>query len=146
MGRPMTADLTIIPSLPGPFRPSPRPGDAFHWRGPERRATLPAGFAVGFKVVSLALAFLILPVLSAAEEKTPPVFGAELELVKVTVTVRDAAGQLVTNLRAGDFVVSEDGRAQTLDFFTRTAEDEGDVAPIGGEGAGAESGFLAELA
>ena len=46
-----------------------------------------------------------------------PVFGVGLDIVNVTVTVRDGNDQLVTNLRAEDFSVMEDGRKQELLVF-----------------------------
>jgi Ca-activated chloride channel homolog len=46
-----------------------------------------------------------------------PVFSAGAELVKVTVTVRDAKGVLVPDLTADDFVITEDGRQQKLQLF-----------------------------
>ena len=47
----------------------------------------------------------------------PPVFSAGAELVKVTVTVHDSKGALVPDLKAEDFVVSEDGHQQKLQLF-----------------------------
>lgn len=53
---------------------------------------------------------------------TPPTFSADLEMVNVTVTVRDSQGRLVTDLRAEDFIVREDGRPQVVDVFARSHE------------------------
>jgi Ca-activated chloride channel family protein len=72
--------------------------------------------AGGFVVVSLAA-------WPAAAQKTP-VFRARLDLVNVTVTVRDARGALVSDLKASDFVVLEDGRPQTLEVFAPAAQPE----------------------
>jgi Ca-activated chloride channel family protein len=60
-------------------------------------------------------------------QKQPPVFGADVDVVKLTVTVHDAKGRSVTDLRAEDFVIHENGRAQALQLFARAAaaEDEG---------------------
>jgi Ca-activated chloride channel family protein len=46
-----------------------------------------------------------------------PVFRVDLDVTHVTVTVRDAAGRLVTDLARNDFVVSEDGRPQEVVVF-----------------------------
>jgi Ca-activated chloride channel family protein len=46
-------------------------------------------------------------------------FRADTELVTIPVTVRDAAGRLVTTLDRGDFVVEEDGLAQPITQFER---------------------------
>jgi Ca-activated chloride channel family protein len=55
-----------------------------------------------------------------AAQKTP-VFRAGLDLVNVTVTVRDGRGGLVSDLTAEDFVVREDGRPQRLEVFAPAA-------------------------
>jgi VWFA-related protein len=46
-----------------------------------------------------------------------PVFRVDLDVTNVTVSVRDAAGQLVNDLTLDDFVVVEDGRAQDVVVF-----------------------------
>ena len=53
-----------------------------------------------------------------------PVFEVELDVVNVTVTVRDEDGNLVSDLEAGDFVVKEDGREQALEVFAPAADPE----------------------
>jgi len=50
---------------------------------------------------------------------TPPVFSAQSEVVKLTVTVLGKNGNLVTDLEAQDFQVYEDGRPQRIDLFGR---------------------------
>jgi len=52
----------------------------------------------------------------------PPSFSAGLDMVNVTVTVRDAHGRLVTDLAPEDFIVKEDGRPQVVDVFARSHE------------------------
>jgi len=47
----------------------------------------------------------------------PPVFGAAVDLVRLDVTVLDKDGRPVTGLSRGDFVVEEEGHAQTLESF-----------------------------
>lgn len=49
----------------------------------------------------------------------PPVFSVETEAVNVTVTVRDAKGNLVMDLTRADFEVLEEGRAQEIQLFAR---------------------------
>jgi VWFA-related protein len=46
-----------------------------------------------------------------------PVFRADVDLVRVGVTVTDRRGALVTDLRAGDFVITEDGEQQEITSF-----------------------------
>ena len=48
--------------------------------------------------------------------------AVDLEVVNVTVTVRDEAGALVGDLQAEDFVVKEDGREQALQVFAPAAD------------------------
>jgi Ca-activated chloride channel family protein len=71
-----------------------------------------AGGIAGFVLASSAPAF--------AQEA--PVFRVGLDMVHVTVTVRDSRGRLVSDLRPGDFVVREDGRPQTLQVMAPAAQ------------------------
>jgi Ca-activated chloride channel family protein len=72
----------------------------------------------------LALVALALwPALAVAQATPPPpVFAAGLDVVNLTVTVRDAEGQLVPDLQADDFAVFEDGRRQSVRLFARAVE------------------------
>jgi VWFA-related protein len=47
----------------------------------------------------------------------PPTFRAGTNLVRVDVTVKDKHGRALTDLAAGDFVVTEDGRPQRIEAF-----------------------------
>jgi VWFA-related protein len=63
--------------------------------------------------------FLILATLSAgALSQRPPVFRAGTEQVVVPVTVKDAKGQLVEGLEAGDFRLLEDSVEQKIVSFS----------------------------
>jgi Ca-activated chloride channel family protein len=73
--------------------------------------------------VSGALAGLGLLAAHAAAQK-PPVFPVDLDLVNVTVTVRDARGGLVSDLAEQDFKVLEDGRPQRVRVFAPAATKE----------------------
>jgi Ca-activated chloride channel homolog len=66
------------------------------------------------------LAALVLAAAAARAQRTP-VFRAGLDLVDVTVSVRDGKGGLVSDLVAEDFVVREDGRPQKLELFAPAA-------------------------
>jgi Ca-activated chloride channel family protein len=66
-------------------------------------------------VVALAVAA------APASAQETPVFRVGLDLVHVTVTVRDARGGLVSDLAAEDFVVREDGRVQAVEVFGAAA-------------------------
>ncbi len=64
------------------------------------------------------------PVL-AADEKVP-VYAGGIDIVNVTVTVRDPRGRLVSDLRPEDFVVYEDGRRQNVQLFAPAAQEGND--------------------
>jgi VWFA-related protein len=67
-------------------------------------------------------AVLLAGVIAAAPlpaQQTPSAqFKTTADLVSVYVTVRDETGRLVTDLTKDDFVVSDNGKTQTLSFFT----------------------------
>ena len=75
------------------------------------------------------LAFLAVFLLAASPaapqsqpSPAPPVFAVELELVNLTVVVRDAAGGLVTNLNREHFKIFENGRPQEIQIFARARD------------------------
>ncbi len=68
------------------------------------------------RLLVLVLASLVGAATVVADQDAP-VFGVGLELVNVTVTVRDDDGNLVSDLPVEEFVVMEDGREQTLELF-----------------------------
>src|SRR5579884_1141392 len=49
-------------------------------------------------------------------------YSAEVKVVNVLATVRDKKGQLVNTLTQDDFTISEDGRPQTLRYFSRETD------------------------
>jgi VWFA-related protein len=51
-----------------------------------------------------------------------PNFTTGVEVVNVSVTVRDKSGRLVTDLSRDEFSISEDGRPQAISFFSRESE------------------------
>jgi Ca-activated chloride channel homolog len=76
------------------------------------------------RVLAVALLGSVLATSSPAEDghAAAPVFATRLEEVHLTVSVRDAAGRLVSDLRPEDFVVLENGRPQRLQLFGRAVE------------------------
>src|SRR5437870_235984 len=53
-----------------------------------------------------------------ADDKTPqPVFRAGINFVRVDVIVSDKNGAVLTDLKQGDFEVTEDGKPQTVETF-----------------------------
>lgn len=53
-----------------------------------------------------------------ASTPRPPVFEVGIEVINLNVSVTDARGQYVTDLRRGDFAIFEDGVRQELTIFT----------------------------
>ena len=51
-----------------------------------------------------------------------PVFSTEVKVVNVLATVRNKTGALIGNLEKDDFVLSEDGRPQTIRYFARESD------------------------
>lgn len=49
-------------------------------------------------------------------------FSTDVKVVNVLATVRDKAGRIVKDLTKGDFVLEEDGRAQTIRYFSRETD------------------------
>src|SRR5260221_7360320 len=90
----------------------------------------------------------LLPALGAvllsrpAAAQTVPVFGSGIDLVNVTVTVRDAHGNLVSDLKPEDFVVYEDGRPQNVQLFAPAAAETGEEGPHGEKALGLNLGML----
>jgi Ca-activated chloride channel family protein len=54
-----------------------------------------------------------------------PVFRGGVDLVNTSVTVTDKRGKLITDLKADDFEIREDGRRQTIRYFSMGAETSG---------------------
>lgn len=59
--------------------------------------------------------FVVTGVVVGAQQ--PTTFRTGVDLVNIGVTVTDRKGNLVTDLTAEDFVVTEDGRKQTVTYF-----------------------------
>jgi VWFA-related protein len=49
-------------------------------------------------------------------------FSADVKVVSVLATVRDRDGKVVKDLTKDDFVIEEDGRPQTIRYFTRESD------------------------
>jgi VWFA-related protein len=48
-----------------------------------------------------------------------PAISVEVKVINVLATVRDKRGQIVSNLEKDDFTLDEDGRPQTIKYFSR---------------------------
>jgi VWFA-related protein len=53
------------------------------------------------------------------EQGSTPKISMDVKTVSVPVTVRDKHGKIISNLTKDDFVVDEDGRPQTVNYFAR---------------------------
>ena len=75
--------------------------------------------------LALGLALiLLLSALSPAQDhdahsQTVTTMSVDVKVVTLPVTVRDKKGQIVRNLTKDDFVLQEDGRPQTIKYFTQ---------------------------
>src|SRR5215469_6234637 len=58
------------------------------------------------------------------EQANPPVntMSVKVNVVNVLATVRDKHGKIVNTLGKDDFTISEDGRPQTIHYFTRESD------------------------
>jgi VWFA-related protein len=74
-------------------------------------------------LIGLAAITAVVPVLMAQQATPPqtqpakPVFRTATNIVRVDVVVRDKNGDVVRGLKADDFIVSEDGKAQRVTSF-----------------------------
>jgi Ca-activated chloride channel family protein len=60
--------------------------------------------------------------LAASAQAPDAVFPVSLDVVNVTVTVRDEQGRLITNLSSEELRLFEDGRQQQIALFARSVE------------------------
>ena len=51
-----------------------------------------------------------------------PTIAVDVKVVNVLATVRDKHGQIVKSLTKGDFTLQEDGRAETIKYFSRESD------------------------
>ena len=59
---------------------------------------------------------------AAALAQDAPTFSSEVRVVNVLATVRDNKGSIVTSLTKDDFVLEEDGTAETIRYFSRVTD------------------------
>lgn len=82
---------------------------------PSRRRVLPA-----LSFAALAAAYPAL--LSAQEIEKQSTFSADVKVISVFATVRDKQGRIVSTLGKEDFILTEDGRSQTIRYFSRESD------------------------
>ncbi|HEU5233040.1 MAG TPA: VWA domain-containing protein [Terriglobales bacterium] len=59
---------------------------------------------------------------SAGAQSDTPRYSAEVKVVNLLATVRNKHGQIINNLSKDDFTLEEDGRPQTIKYFTRESD------------------------
>ena len=79
------------------------------------------------RALRATLALCLLPAAVSAQQ---PLFSSGIDLVHVGVTVLDRDGSLVTDLRAEDFELLEDGRRQEIRYFSRSLAGEAETVPL----------------
>ncbi len=72
-------------------------------------------------LLALLVIVLLLPAGSVRSQQQPSI-NVEVKVVNVLATVRDKHGQIVSNLGKDDFALEEDGRPQTIAYFTRETD------------------------
>jgi VWFA-related protein len=60
--------------------------------------------------------------LLAADAQETPTFSVNVKVVNVLATVRDKQGNIVNTLGKDDFILQEDGRPQSIRYFTRETD------------------------
>src|SRR5205814_480469 len=69
------------------------------------------------RVIFLLDAFLFLSRMAPAQEVVT--FSTDVKVVSLLSTVRDKKGQLIRDLKKDDFILEEDGRRQSIRYFSR---------------------------
>jgi Ca-activated chloride channel homolog len=88
---------------------------------------VPRGVLAAFLLIVPIAAQAAGPARDTPASPAPAVaFPSQVEEVFVTVTITDKSGRPVTDLRAEDFVISENGRVQKVHLFARAVEPEGE--------------------
>jgi VWFA-related protein len=66
--------------------------------------------------------FLVLAIVAALEAQDLPSIKVDVDVVSVLTSVRDKKGALIANLEKADFTVLEDGKPQTIKYFTKETD------------------------
>jgi Ca-activated chloride channel family protein len=85
---------------------------------------MPRTQSTGLVPLLLAVCALLAPEPALAQKV--PVYGSGIDVVNVTVTVRDEQGRLISDLLPEDFVIYEDGRPQNVQLFAPAAKEGND--------------------
>jgi VWFA-related protein len=74
---------------------------------------LPALLVVIFAIVNQPL---------SSQQAATPTFSSQVKVVNMLVTVRDKHGKIVPNLNKDDFTLEEDGKPQTIRYFSEVID------------------------
>src|SRR5271154_1195985 len=69
---------------------------------------------------SASVLLLLVPVNTPGQED--PTFSTEVKVVNILATVRTKSGQIVNDLAKDDFSLSENGRPETIKYFSRESD------------------------
>lgn len=90
-----------------------------------RRSTLRLNFT-GMRIAKLLTLIAALAPLGAQQQKPPdedlPSINVDVNVVNVLASVRDKHGTLIPNLEKNDFTILEDGKPQSIKYFTRETD------------------------
>ena len=78
------------------------------------------GMIISLAPIALLSFFLLMPIDGLHAQEQPKI-SVEVKVVNVLATVRDKHAAIVSNLNKDDFVLEEDGRPQTITYFSREA-------------------------
>jgi len=71
---------------------------------------------------SLIAAALGLRAIRLIRGQQNPTFSTDVKVVSIFATVRDKKGQIVKDLTKEDFLLDEEGRSQTIQYFSRESD------------------------
>src|SRR5689334_15345336 len=78
------------------------------------------GYAISRRQMLFAVSSLLAGTRLRGEPDTT--FSTDVRVVNVLATVRDKQGNIVRNLTQNDFTLSEDGRPQTIRYFSQQTD------------------------
>src|SRR5580693_6184310 len=74
-------------------------------------------------ILAAAFSTLFLPIaVEGLHAQEQPKISVEVKVVNVLATVRDKKGKIVSNLNKDDFTLEEDGKPQTITYFSRESD------------------------
>ena len=91
------------------------------WQDMSLQRAIPSKPSTRVLVFTLSFALTVLPGLGQSQESRDSVstIAVDVKVVTLPVTVRDKHGQLVKDLTKDDFTLQEDGRPQTIKYFSQ---------------------------